>query len=467
MGLKDIAYKFTPAPLKNYWFPVPTQTETRSPVLRQENAKNLNRYAIPLQLQRIRQDIQGWRQAIAEAERAYFPYRVRMHRIYQDTILNDHVRACISKRKNLTLLKEFMLCDNNEKENIEATKILKKKWFFDCINYLLDAQFHGLSLVQLGDFINGSFADLTIVQRENIVVDYRSKNSKDPYFGTFPYSPDGIHFTDPDAKDKQGVAYWDWLIWAKTPSDLGHTSCGYGLLYYVAKNEILLRNNTGFNADYIEMFGQPLRKGKTTKSEDDPNGERARFEQALKSMGSSAYIILDPDDDVELVEAKSSGRGNEVYSNFEERLQKGISKVLLGHADALESTPGKLGQQGGEDDGVGKALREIETTDVRFLEYIINDQVLPKLIAIGIKIPLGLQLKFKNNEEKHEDREREDASNKATSDIAKTMKEAGLAMDAKYFTERTGIPCDKIEEHAEPESFDKVVNKMDSLYHIH
>lgn len=472
MGLKDIANKFTPASIKNYWFPVPSQTETKSQPYRQQSAKNFNQYAIPIQLERIRTDISMWRLAMAEAERAYYPYRVRMQRMYQDTILNDHVQACITKRKNLTLLKEFMLCDKAGKENKEALAAINAPWFYDLMNYQLDAIYMGYSLTQFGDFVNGGFPELSVVQRENIVVDSRTKNSRDPYYGSFPYSPGGEHFTNPEAADKNGLKFWQWLIWAPTPSLIGSSSCGFGLLYYVAKNEIYLRNNLSFNADYIELFGQPLRKGTTTKSEEDGTGERARFEQALRSMGSSSYIILDPEDDVEFIKGEGAGRGNEVYDNIEQRLQKGISKVLLGHADAMESTPGKLGNQGKDDDGVGKALRAIETTDVRFLEAIINDQVLPKIIALGVKIPLGLKFKFKNNEEKQELREREDASNLITSNIAVQMKTAGLKMDAKYFEERTGIPCEQIEDDAEVDQEDKIFakdikNRINNLHHVH
>ena len=442
-SIKDIAYRLTPSAFKNYWFPVPAQTSSKPLPIRQENARNLNAYHLPLQPPRYRNDIQMWREAIREAERAYYPYRVRMQRIFQDTILNDHVKACLEKRKNLSLLKEFMLCNVAGQEDRRATDTIRKQWFYELMGYMLDAQFFGYSLIGLGDYQDDNFPNLSLMKRENVAVDYATCNSRDPYFASIPYQPDGIHFTDPEARDEDGIPYWDWLIWVPTPTELGLSSCGYGLLYYVAKNEILLRNNTAYNADYVELFGQPLRKGKTYKTEDDGTGERARFEAALRNMGSSAYIILDPQDDVELVEMRH-GTGNQTYENFEQRLQKGISKILLGHADALDSTPGKLGTQGKDDDGVGKALRNTEITDCRFLEYIINSQVLPKLRNIGLHVPIGMQFRFKNDRERQAHREREDSANLATAQVALTMKNAGLKMDAAYFEQRTGIPVEEV-----------------------
>lgn len=96
------------------------------------------------------------------------------------------------------------------------------------------------------------------------------------------------------------------------------------------------------------------------------------------------------------------------------------------------------------------------------------EQILPKLIKIGLPIPAGLVFKFKNDAEKHDLRQKEDASNKLTADIAYQMSNAGLKMDPKYFTERTGIPCLEIEP-PEPIVEDKkaepaIKEKLKNLY---
>ena len=68
----------------------------------------------------------------------------------------------------------------------------------------------------------------------------------------------------------------------KTPSDTGQSDCGYGLLYKVALYEIFLRNTLGYNGDFVELYSQPYRIGKTTKTNED---ERALLEQALQKYG--------------------------------------------------------------------------------------------------------------------------------------------------------------------------------------
>ena len=96
--------------IKNYWFPTTNPlTGGGEGFKREDNPKDLNKYIARVQLQRIRQDVQSWREAISEAELAYYPHRVKMQRLFQDTTLNGHIYACMQKRKALTLLKDYKL----------------------------------------------------------------------------------------------------------------------------------------------------------------------------------------------------------------------------------------------------------------------------------------------------------------------------------------------------------------------
>nr|WP_315823015.1 DUF935 family protein [Paraflavitalea speifideiaquila] len=193
----------------------------------------------------------------------------------------------------------------------------------------------------------------------------------------------------------------------------------------------------GYNADFIEIFGQPIRKGRTTKTDEE---ERGAFEQALAAFGSSAYILLDEgQDEVELIESSNAGTGWQSYENFEQRCEKKISKIILGHADALDSIPGKLGAGQGEESPASAAMRDKQVKDGVFIQNVVNSKLIPRMRKHGFDIPLNFHFEFVNDSEKEEFRRREDTSNKLTTDIAVAMKNAGLQMDPKYFEERTGI----------------------------
>lgn len=393
---------------------------------------------VPIQLSRIYQDAQSRRDAIAEAERAYFPYRYKMQQLFLNTTDNLHIKSCMERRKDLTLLRDWYFGEK-DKPNDEVTELMNKKWFTQFLNYALDGLFYGYSLVYLGDLVNGQFPKISVVKRWNI--------SPDRYeVGSFPYMPHGINFIE-----QEGIK--DWYVYVETPNEIGTSPCGYGILYDVSVAEIFLRNLLGFNGTFVELFAQPFRHGKTIKTNE---AERAEFEQAIINMGSSGYAVTDPTDEIAFIETALGGTGYKAYDNLEMRLQKLISKMILGHADAMDSVPGKLGAGNGADNPVFQAMQDKQTKDGAFIESIVNDILLPKLRVLGFPIPDDCVLCFKNDAEIMEN------ANTVT-DLAVKVKQAGLQMDADYYFEQTGI---KVSVPAAPAPVFKpsVKNKLREIY---
>lgn len=290
-------------------------------------------YQVPYQLQRIRQDALSRREAIEEAERAYFPHRVRMQQMYLNTKENGHIFACIERRKDLTRLRKWEFVNANGEVNQKVTDIfcnnvkgnsVVKEWFAKLVNYILDARFYGYTLVYLGDIHNGDFDDLEVVKRWFVSPDREMLNS-------VLYDVNGAEFCE-DENIK------DWYLYVPTDNETGTSKCGYGLFYELSIYEIFARNLLGFNGDFVELFSQPFRVGKTNKTEES---ERAMFAETLRDMGSSGWALLDAQDDtIEFLESSLGGNGFQGYDNFEKRLEDKISQIILGHSDAVKSIAG-------------------------------------------------------------------------------------------------------------------------------
>lgn len=412
-----------------------------------QTAHSLSKFISPVQLFRIKQDVSKWKEAIAEAEQAYFPQRIKMQRMFLDTFNNGHVRACMLKRKRLTLLRKFQFITGKDTVDETATKLFKTKWFKKFLSYSLDAQYYGYSLIALGDVVDGGFPNLKLVKRWNVSPDRLNVTS-------YIYSVVGKSFYDEDVKD--------WHVYVDTTSEDGVSLSGYGLFYVIALYEIFLRNILGFNGDFVQRFATPYVVGKTTKSDESERGE---LEQAIAAMGSAGYAIVDPQDDISFLEAHLAGTGWNGYDNLEKRCEAKISKLILGHEDGISSTPGKLGSaQGGEESPASIALEETQSEDGSDQEEIINNLLIPKLRSLGFDIPEG-RFQFLNDQETGDARIRENNENLAVSTIATNMSKAGLMMSSEYFTKRTGIDCEaKPEPVATPPLDPKIKEKLNKLY---
>lgn len=408
--------------------------------------KDVGNYIAKVQLQRYKQDAKTWRDAVTEAENAWYPHRVKMQRIFIDTILNGHVKACIERRKDLTLLRKWEFVNSKGEIDKRTTDYFlnsvkgqeqNKDWFSKFISYALDAEYFGYSLISLGDIEKDGFPKIDIVRRWNVSPDRFCVNS-------LVYSLSGLNFLEDP--------YKDWHIYVDTTNDIGVSPCGFGLLYSVAIYEILLRNVQAYNADFVELFAAPFRVGHTTKIDD----ERNEFFRSLIEMGSSGVAIIDPEDRIEFVEAKNSGTGFQGYENFEKRLESKISKLILGHADALDSIPGKLGNST-EKSPAERSLEDKQTKDGQKISSIVNDELLPRMRKLGFLIPEDVKAVMKN------DSENEEIQNSLISKAVE-MKKAGLQIDSSYFTEKTGIPVSDVITPLKNTQTLQVKNKLEKLY---
>lgn len=387
--------------------------------------RNVSNTLVPIQLPRIKQDVNNWRDALTEAENAWYPYRVILQQMYIDTINDAHTRSCIEKRKNLTLLRKFGLVDENDEMNEEWTEWLDTKWFRDLLNHILDARMFGYSLISLGDITNNNFDNISLIRRWNVSPDRQN-------VATVTYNPNGINFLEGEVSK--------WHLWVKTPSDIGVSNTGYGLLYPVSYLAIMIRNNIADNATYNELFGMPI---KVVKSSVSNETERAEMYRDIANMGGNGGIILKPDDIFELVEAKS-GSGYKSYADFEQRCEKKISKLILGHSDALEPTVGKgLGGQSAQKNGnsvtpAQVALDEVQTQDANFcIPYV--DEFLEKARVLGVNIPKNLHFRFYNDNEDVEITKRNNELALSLSEIVANMAKGGIEFDPAYIEKVTGF----------------------------
>ncbi len=414
-------------------------------------------YVSPIAVQRLKQDIGRWRLAIQEAESPTSPARYLMQQMFLDTDLNGHVTACKEKRYANVLKKGIEVVNEKGEQNEQLTKLYNKKWMYDILRFTLDARMYGYSLIQLGDMKNFEFEELYTIRRTNINPE-REIVTKDFY------SIEGISVYD-SRYDKN-------LIWVKTSSDIGMVAdwgkCGYGLLYKVAPYEIWYKQAISLWNEYLQRYGAPITLGKTNTRDEQM---RNQMSEMLGNIGAMGWGVFDNDDDIQLIESAGKSGSTETYPLMIDKLEKIISKIFLGHADAIDSVPGKLGSSQGDESPAFLAMKDTEAFDCQFLEFELEKNIVPKLVGLGFPMPKGYQIKFVNSYEKMKARSNEDANNKATAEMVKVLFDSGIKVDHKWLMERTGIPVAEIptpkpEKQAKNmiEERIELQNKIEDLY---
>lgn len=400
--------------------------------------RNLNNAIFPQSFERAKVDLNSVAQALKEAEKAAYPFRTDLQKIYEKTLLNGHVAACVQRRKELTLLRDFEIINANGEPDKHWTDYFKKAWFTqNALPHTLNAQYHGFTLASIGGIKDGIPEKIVNVKRWNVSPDRE-------HVSIFEKSPAGYSWND--------SPYDKWHVYIDTVQENGINNCGYGLLLITCILEILQRNNVQYNADFIEMFANPFRWLKTNDLEGEEFEEKKK---AMAEMGHNGYLITSLTDELEFLNDGSRGQGYKAYNDFDHRAKADISKWLGGHADFIDSTPKALGgaqnSGGGDitDDSTGnspvqKAIAAKRMIDGNFATTAVNELWIPRLQGLGVDIPRGHQIHFLNDSEERAIAGQEADKNQKIATLALSMAQGGLQMDEAYFTQQTKVPCVRV-----------------------
>lgn len=317
-----------------------------------------------------KKDIGHWRQAWQVAIDIENPKRSSLYDIYTDCLVDLHLTGCIGQRKGKTLQKEFRLIGKDGKENVEATALLKKEWFFDFMDLALDSRFWGHSLIQLGDVINDSegirFNGVELVPRKHVCPEFGvvlREASDDP--------KDGITYREGD--------FANWCIEVGKPRDLG-------LLLKCAPACISKKNMLAFWDMFGEIFGAPMRVARTNTQDAK---ERSRIEQSLDKMGAAFWALFPEGTDIEIKES-SRGDAYNVYDKRVDRCNSELSKGTLMQTMTIDS-----GSSLSQSETHLEIFEDVVAADARLIACIVNDKLIPLMVKHGFPVK-GLSFEWDN-----------------------------------------------------------------------
>jgi phage gp29-like protein len=315
------------------------------------------------QIRRSNVAINKWRQAIQSAESISNPNRSVLYDLYSDVEIDAHLTSVIEKRK-AAILKMPISFTRNGKEDQAINEQLDSPWFFNFLSDLLDTPFWGHSLFQF--YKEGEWINYDLIPRKHVKPEL------------------GIWIKNQN--DTTGESYKDGLI----PNVL---EVGYkkplGLLASACPWVIYKRNGVGDYAQFVELFGQPIREGTYDGYDEEM---RKKLESDMANMGSSAWIVHPKGTEIKFIDTPFKASSDSAYTNLVNLCDSQISKLVLGNTlttDAGEKGARSLG------DTQKESEEDIFLTDTKLMLNVLNFNMTDIFISLGINTTGG-KFGFKN-----------------------------------------------------------------------
>ena len=316
---------------------------------------------------RTNQNISKWRQQTIIAESIHNPQRAELYNIYKDVVLDGHLTGLMNTILMKVQASELLLCDEDGEINQEYTDKLKESWFFDYVRYAVEARFYGHSLIQIKGVKNDKL-DLELVDRQHVCPETGRVKS------------------EPLAHAESGAPYRerpfvDWLIEIGDKHDLG-------VLHKATPLVLWKKGVQGAWSHYADLFGMPLRIGKTAIS--NPTNKK-NMENMMSSMVQSSWAVIGIEDEVEFVQSGNSD-AFEVYDRLIARMNSELSKLVLSQTGTTEEKA-----HVGSAEVHERILNDLISQIKRDIIFNFKEQVLPKLKMLNI-VPDNIYPKWDNSE---------------------------------------------------------------------
>lgn len=298
---------------------------------------------------RSRKDVQTLKQGVESAELIHYPNRVLLYDLYHDVLSMDgFLTGIISKRINAVLNKKIKFLDKSGKEVEDITKLIRSNAGRNLITHILESIIWGISGIE---FKVGKEFEFEEVPRKHIK----------PEKGIITKSQYGLSAEQGFKIDELPFV---WVIGKK--KDLG-------LLLACSLYAIYKRGNFGDWAQYVEIFGQPVRimeyDAYDTKTKEELRG-------ILSKSGNSLAIMIPKQANFSMLDGKSSNGDGKLQQSFKDACNEEMAIAILGNTETTSSSSGSGYAQSKEH---GEQQDEITASDLIYVENLLNS---PKFFNI-------------------------------------------------------------------------------------
>lgn len=299
--------------------------------------------------------------AIQLAEDVQQPNRTKLHDIYRYILRDGHLISQVRNAKAKLLSEPWMLYAG-EKPNEELSKAFRKRWFNKLIEYILEAELHGYSVVEL-TLKDKNVIKYELLDREFISIEKQWILIEGSIYGSYiPYADimwdiDLLEFGEPKSK---GILL----------------ECAYNILWkYYARSDWSRAS---------EKFGMPIL---AIEADTTSDVELDDMERKAANFGTDGYIVTQSGDKVSIIE-RAGQKIHDIYLDNAKFCNEEVSKIVNGQTATSDQKA-----------FVGAAeVQERVMDDFNFwrMQNIVdemNEKTIPYLVAKGL-LPEGITFDY-------------------------------------------------------------------------
>lgn len=308
--------------------------------------------------------------------------RARLIDLYDACLQQDaHIRATIETLESQILGDRYMLARINDKgkyvKDVAETQKIQGSQFDKIIKGIIESKLYGYSLIEIMPYLDkktGKLAEVNLIERRNVLPDQKR------------------------VVKRQGLWLPNWdLTSPRYQRNYVLINTGELGLFSATTPLILAKKFTLANfVNFSHTYGQPIIHAKTVS---ENNGDRKRLAQEVANAAQNKIIVTGIEDEVD-IKAFTMSNSEKIYTGLIGFANKEVSNLILGS----QSVAGEMQSYVGSTKAHQDVFRDRIEVYRRYVENVMNEEIIPRLVAIGYIKP-GLEFKYSNRiEMNNEDR---------------------------------------------------------------
>ncbi len=308
--------------------------------------------------------------------------RSRLIDLYEACVEQDaHIRSVIETLESQIIGDRYMLARMNSKgkyvKDVKYTQLIQGTQFDKIIKGIVESKLYGYTLIEIMPYTDsdtGKLSEVNLIERRNVLPDQHT------------------------VVQRQGIWLPNWNVKLPVykPNYVLVNSGGLGLFSATAPLILAKKFTVANYVNFSHTYGQPIIHGKTVS---ESNADRKRLANEIANAAQNKVVITGIDDEVD-IKTFTMSNSEKIYTSLIEFVNREVSNLILGSESMAGATQSYVGSTKAHQD----IFRERIEVYRRYIENIMNEEIMPRLFAMGY-LPKGLEFKYSNRiEMNNEDR---------------------------------------------------------------